>query len=168
MRSATRIECDNAVKEFSDIINRNYISKQNNLLYVGIAGDPPGGEYSSLFSNAKIITYDKDPKWNPQLVGDIVDTKFQDNSWDTIVCVQVLEHIEKLFRLPEELHRIVKSKGHVIIDCPWNYPYHAEPPSFKDFWRISKDGMETLFSPWFKLIKIISGNHNTSCLLEKP
>ena len=47
MRSNTRISCDNAVKKFTKIINQN-ILENNILLYVGIAGDPPGGEYSYL------------------------------------------------------------------------------------------------------------------------
>ena len=162
-RSNTRIECDKAVLEFSKVINQ----KSGRLLYVGIAGDPPGGEYSPLFQSYNITTFDKDPKWNPDLVGDICYPEFPPNYWDAIICVQVLEHLPKIFRLPKALWVITKLGGYVIIDCPWNYPYHAEPPSFKDYWRISKDGLEELFNPWFKIVQIKAGENNTSCLLEK-
>jgi SAM-dependent methyltransferase len=140
--------------------------KSGDLLYVGIAGDPKGGEYSSLFSNFNITTFDVDPVWNPDIIGDITKTQFDDNSWDVIVCVQVIEHIPNLWDLPKEINRILKPNGYAIIDCPWMYPYHAEPPSFGDYWRVSKDGMKILFKD-FELVQIYEGTQNTSCLIRK-
>jgi SAM-dependent methyltransferase len=164
MKSTTRSECESAVTLFSHIINQK--KNTGNLLYVGIAGDPKGGEYSPLFSNFTISTFDADVKWNPDIVGDITKSSFADNSWDVIICVQVIEHIPNLWDLPKELKRILKNDGYAIIDCPWLYPYHAEPPSFGDYWRVSKDGMKILFQD-FELIDIYEGTQNTSCLIRK-
>lgn len=166
MKSQTRQDCEKAVIIFTQVINKEHVVNKNNVLYVGIAGDPPGGEYSNLFINADVITFDIDVKWKPKIVGDITNTQFKKDSWDTIICVQVIEHVKDLFNLPIELHRIIKPNGYLIIDCPWNYPYHAEPPSFKDYWRISKDGMIELFNN-FRLINIVSTESNTSCLFQK-
>ena len=165
MKSKTRIECENSVIDFSKTITDNI--KTGKVLYVGIAGDPIGGEYSPLFSNFNITTFDYDYKWKPDVVGDITNTNFKDECWDIIICVQVIEHIPNIFYLGKELKRILKRGGYVIIDCPWNYPYHAEEPSFKDYWRISKDGMMELFKNDFNIIKISAGENNTSCLLKK-
>ena len=163
MVSKTRQDCTNAVKKFSREININ----GGSILYVGIAGDPPGGEYSNLFS-IKPVTFDADPIWKPEIVGDITKTDFKENSWNNIIIVQVIEHIPNIFDLPMELYRILTPKGFIIIDCPWNYPYHAEPPSFGDYWRITKDGFKYLFKePYFKTIDIISTENNTSCLIQK-
>lgn len=164
MKSNTRLECEFSITKFSSYINK--YKNNGKLLYVGIAGDPKGGEYSPLFSNFNIKTFDADPKWGPDLIGDITNTSFSDNYWDVIVCVQVIEHIPNIWSLPKELERIIVSGGFVVIDCPWDYPYHAEPPSFGDYWRISKDGMRVLFSN-FELIDIVEGKNNTSCLLRK-
>jgi len=164
MKSKTRQSCEDSVIEFSKIINFN--NANGNLLYVGIAGDPVGGEYSNLFPNFKVSTFDADPIWKPDIVGDITKTHFSDNSWDVIVCVQVIEHIPNIWDLPSEINRILKPGGYAIIDCPWMYPYHAEPPSFGDYWRVSKDGFKTLFVN-FDIIEIIAGNNNTSCLIKK-
>lgn len=166
MKSQTRQDCEKAVIIFTQVINKEHVVNKNNVLYVGIAGDPPGGEYSNLFVNADIKTFDIDSKWKPEIIGDITNTQFKENSWDTVICVQVIEHVKNLFNLPIELHRIIKPNGYLIIDCPWNYPYHAEPPSFKDYWRISKDGMVELFNN-FRLINIVSTESNTSCLFQK-
>jgi len=164
MTSNTRRDCGEAVKKFSKSMN---LEGGNRILYVGIAGDPIGGEYSSLFS-CRPTTFDADAKWNPQIVGDITKTGFLPNSWDHIVIVQVIEHIPNIFDLPTEIHRIVRRNGLIIIDCPWNYPYHAEPPSFGDYWRISKDGFTQLFKdPFFKVEDCIMTENNTSCLIRR-
>ena len=167
MRSQTRTECDKAVEKYSKIINENLpINKE--LLYVGIAGDPIGGEYSLLFKDKlNVSTFDADPVWKPQLVGDITKTEFDDESWGVIVCVQVLEHVKEIWEVPKEMSRILCKGGYAIVDTPWLYPYHAEPPSFGDYWRVSKDGMRTLFSPYFEIQDIISTDNLTSCLLKK-
>lgn len=167
MKSQTRQDCENAVKEFSSIMNRSR-PKKGRLLYVGTAGDPKGGEYAPLFTSYHSYTFDFDPKWEPDMVGDITKTDFADGSWDAIVCVQVLEHIPNIWDLPREIERVLKSGGFAIVDCPWNYPYHAEPPSFGDYWRISKDGFAQLFkSEGLKIERVIDTDHNTSCLIKK-
>jgi SAM-dependent methyltransferase len=165
MTSSTRKDCQFAVSKFANYLLQNNINVTN-ALYVGIAGDPPGGEYAPLFPNSKLTTFDLDKIWKPDIVGDITNTTFVSNTWDLIICVQVMEHISNLWELPTELLRITKPGGSIIIDCPWNYPYHAEPPSFGDYWRISKDGFRVLFKD-FSIIDIISTEHNTSCLLRK-
>lgn len=165
MRSKTRIDCDNAVIKFSGIIGENLSG--GNLLYVGIAGDPIGGEYSGLFSKFNIKTFDADPVWRPDIVGDITKTGFEDNSWDVIVCVQVMEHVKNIWDIPPEINRILKVGGMAIVDTPFMYPYHAEPPSFGDYWRLTKDGMRVLFEPSFEILEIISTDNLTSCLIKK-
>lgn len=165
-RSKTRISCDNSVEKFSFIINSEI--KDGKLLYVGIAGDPIGGDYSPLFKDRfDISTFDKDPVWNPDLVGDITKTKFEDESWDCVLCVQVIEHIPNIWELPDELYRILKVGGYAIVDCPWNYPYHPEAPSFGDFWRVSKDGMNELFKNKFTIIELDMDEYNVSILIKK-
>jgi SAM-dependent methyltransferase len=164
MVSQARQECTDAVTEFSKTINENL--EGGNLLYVGIAGDPPGGEYSPLFSPFNIKTFDADPVWGPDIVGDITGCDLEDESQDVIICVQVLEHVPNLWDVPKEMYRLLKTGGYAIVDCPWMYPYHAEPPSFGDFWRISKDGLRVLFDN-FEIVSIIEGEQNTSCLIRK-
>lgn len=164
MTSEAREECTKAVEEFSKHIEKE--TSGGELLYVGIAGDPKGGQYSSLFPSYEIKTFDADPKWGPDIVGDISYTDFEDESWDVIVCVQVLEHVPDIWDVPKEMSRILRPGGYAIVDCPWMYPYHAEPPSFGDFWRLSKDGIRKLFEKQFDIISIYEGEQNTSCLIK--
>ena len=162
-KSPTRQQCEDAVTQFAEYINTQMPG--GNLLYVGIAGDPPGGEYTPLFKNFKTKTFDIGEKWGPDIVGDITKTEFADEVVDVIVCVQTIEHIPNIWDLPKEIERILTPGGYAIIDCPWNYPYHGEP-EFSDYWRLSKDGLKQLFSN-LKMVGIYEGENNTSCLFKK-
>ena len=166
MKSKTRQECENSVLEFSKIINSN-LPENKKLLYVGIAGDPVGGEYRGMFLSFDSKTFDFDIRWKPDIVGDITKTSFGNESLGLVVCVQVLEHVKNIWEAPKEIKRILCRGGYAIVDTPWMYPYHAEAPSFGDYWRISKDGMVELFKE-FNIIKINSTENLTSCLIQKP
>ena len=164
MRSNVRLSCDNSVNEFSKIVNSKLTT--GDLLYVGVAGDPKGGEYSSLFKNFSVKTFDIDQKWGPDIVGDITKTTFSNSSWDVIVCVQTIEHIPNIGDLQRELYRILRPGGYALIDCPWNYPHHPED-GFKDYWRISKDGLINLFEDMFEIVTATMDEHNSACLIRK-
>ena len=74
-----------------------------------------------------------------------------------------------MWKLSEALKLLLNKDGYVIIDCPFgpnSPPYHAEPPSFGDYWRISKDGMKVLFEKDFEIVGLIDTDANTSCLLK--
>lgn len=161
MKSICRQECQEAVEDFSFQLR----DTSGTLAYIGIAGDPIGGEYSPLFPNYKVTTIDADIKWAPDIIHDI--TKPLPILYDLIVCVQVIEHVAKIHDLPYSFYNSLKQDGYLIIDCPWNYPYHAEPPSFGDYWRISKDGFRHLFTPYFTILEIKEGTQNTSCLMKR-
>ena len=44
--------------------------------------------------------------------------KFEDESFDTITCVEVIEHLENPFYTFRELHRILKPRGQLIMSSP--------------------------------------------------
>lgn len=169
MKSSTRLECEEAVIDFSITINDNLDNTDKKLCYIGIAGDQEvKGEYAYLFSEFQIETLDADIKWKPDIVCDITKPKEELKlKYDCAIMVQVIEHIPNLFDVASGLASILKDGAYLIIDCPWNYPYHAEPPSFGDYWRITKDGFKELFKEYFEIIEIKEGKNNTSCLMKK-
>ena len=52
-------------------------------------------------------------------VGDVTKTEFDDNTFDTIICGEVIEHLEEPEKLIKELTRITKKGGRVLITCPY-------------------------------------------------
>jgi ubiquinone/menaquinone biosynthesis C-methylase UbiE len=52
---------------------------------------------------------------------DIVRLSFQDQSFDMIVCIHVLEHIEEDRKAMKELFRVLKGEGCAVLDVPIDY-----------------------------------------------
>lgn len=52
-------------------------------------------------------------------VGEIKKNIFEDNSFDTVICCEVLEHVSDLDFAIKSLLRLAKSKGRIIISVPF-------------------------------------------------
>ncbi|WZL72975.1 class I SAM-dependent methyltransferase [Clostridiaceae bacterium 35-E11] len=49
------------------------------------------------------------------ILGDGLNTNFEDRSMDVVILADVMHHIEKQQKLIEEVHRILKEKGRILI-----------------------------------------------------
>jgi SAM-dependent methyltransferase len=65
----------------------------------------------------------------------------ESESYDIIISGQVIEHVKKIWLWLDELKRIIRKDGTLIILNPVSWPYHAYPV---DCWRIFPDGMKAL------------------------
>lgn len=90
------------------------------------------------------------PDYNPDIVGDIHDLPFEDNSREAILCLAVLEHVENPIKAMEELHRVLKPGGKLLIYVPFLYYYHAEKGYYGDYWRFTYDTLEMFAKPFSK------------------
>lgn len=75
-------------------------------------------------------------------VGDARKMGFAGSSFDTILCFQTLEHVDRPDQAVKEFFRILKPGGAVIATMPFIAPQHADP---SDYWRYSVSGARTLF-----------------------
>jgi SAM-dependent methyltransferase len=75
----------------------------------------------------------------------------ENDSFDTIICTQVLEHIADHLSVIKEAHRLLKKGGVAIFSVPFVYQIHEAP---HDFFRFSKYGIKHLVeSSEFELIE---------------
>lgn len=73
--------------------------------------------------------------------GDASTLPFKADVFDTIVCTQVIEHLQTPWVAMQEIHRILKPGGHLLLSAPFLYPYHGSP---YDYFRYTKEGLITL------------------------
>ncbi len=80
------------------------------------------------------------------LVLDLQDVDLPDDSLDVVVCSHVLEHVPDTDRALDELYRIIKPGGHLLLLVPVLQGQTAPPtePEFHDdttevFWRFGPD-----------------------------
>lgn len=69
--------------------------------------------------------YESDSK--PDVFADACDLPFKNNSFDTAICFQVLEYIERPEDLFKEVYRVLKPNGKLILSVPLLYPLHDIP-----------------------------------------
>lgn len=55
-------------------------------------------------------------------VSDITRLPFKRHSYDVVICSEVLEHVPDHHRAVQELVRILKPKGHLVISVPRRWP----------------------------------------------
>ncbi|WP_289663016.1 class I SAM-dependent methyltransferase [Flavobacterium panacagri] len=75
-----------------------------------------------------------------------------DNSFDTIISTQTIEHVGNYQGLVDEAFRILKPGGYFILSGPFNWQLHEEP---YDFFRFSKHGFKLILEKsGFELIDL--------------
>lgn len=88
------------------------------------------------------------PDYKPDIVGDIHELPLNDNSVDGIFCLAVLEHVHNPFKAMDEMYRVLRPGGRLLIYVPFLYYYHAHQGYYKDYWRYTHDGLEELAKPF--------------------
>lgn len=72
---------------------------------------------------------------------DVLNLPFEDGSADSVIFTQVLEHVSNPNLALDEITRILKSDGILVISVPFIYQAHAQP---HDYWRFSEHGIKKL------------------------
>lgn len=89
------------------------------------------------------ITMNLSPFYNVDIVGDAHNIPFEDNSFDTVICNAVLEHVHAPEQVVEEMYRVLKPDGLMYAEVPFVFFFHGYPNDFK---RYTLEGMKRLFS----------------------
>ena len=109
------------------------------VLDVG-CGDRP---YDALFTGAaELVGFDRPGTPHADLHGSIDSIPVDDESFDVVLCLQVLEHVPDPAAAVRELRRVVRPDGLVLLSTHGVYPYHPNPD---DLWRWTSAGLVELF-----------------------
>jgi SAM-dependent methyltransferase len=116
------------------------------ILDIGAGSVSTNHSYTNYFPNRH--TVDIDPKRQPDTIGDIHNLPLADNSYQIIVCTEVLEHCHTPHLAISELKRVLKPGGKLILTTRFVYPLHDVP---NDYFRFTKYGLQLLFKDWIVL-----------------
>ena len=133
----------------------------NKLKYILSASDTGYGKvidigarnhyYSRWMRYHSFLSLDSDAATGCDIVADASMIPADSNSFDTVLCISVLEHLYEPERAVYEFHRVLKKGGRVIISVPFLHPYHADP---QDYHRFTEDTLKKMFS-CFRIVKIV-------------
>ena len=134
---------------------------QQPLLEVGSLLPDTGNGMAWWAYNRNLV--DRDFKWvgldfqNGQNVDVVADVEkhipFIDETFNTVLCSEVMEHLYKPWNALQEMHRVLKKDGWIIITTLFSFPIHGYPD---DYWRFTPTCMWKLLNDaGFKDIKIV-------------
>lgn len=98
------------------------------------------------------------------VAGDASAMPFADESFDTILCTEVLEHVINPEKVIAEFARILKADGVVITTAPFFYPIHD---AF-DFFRYTNEGIAVIMKRYgleIEEIRPLSGTGVTMAMM---
>lgn len=115
-----------------------------------------GSGQEKKFDQSNFVNFDIYPHWNTHVAGDAHYLPFLDNSVDIIWICAVMELLEKPFVILDEVYRVLKHWGLILISVPF---IQYMQTSFHDYFGFSKYGLRSLCE---KFTEIESGPSYTA------
>ena len=118
----------------------------------GTDDDGTGRTYRSYFKEAKSYTTSEVfQNEYCDMVLDVRDMRLATTeSYDTVVCYCVLEHVDDYMKGFDECCRVLKFGGKLILGLPFNQRLHKVP---LDFWRFTEYGIRYMADRQFMIIE---------------
>ncbi|KPJ67008.1 MAG: hypothetical protein AMJ43_06305 [Coxiella sp. DG_40] len=108
-----------------------------------------------LFPNKKYIGADIRGGQGVDLILNLHDINIPSDSAGTVLVLDTLEHVEFPRKSIEEIRRILKLNGILIMTSVMDYPIHDHP---YDYWRFTPEGFTSLLKPFNFLFVDSIGN----------
>lgn len=116
---------------------------RNGCLVLDIAPQIWNGA-KEFYKNSIVETLDIDISAATTYIADITKNNselIQNDKYDVIIFTEVLEHTLNPFEAINEIYRILKPNGVLVMTTPFNFRIHNPLP---DCWRISEHGLRQL------------------------
>lgn len=84
------------------------------------------------------VVIDIDPYRKPDIVMDATKMQFEDDSFDAVFMMEVLEHVKLPDKALSEVYRVLRDGGSFVLSVPFVFGIHEEP---YDYQRYTKYGL---------------------------
>lgn len=107
------------------------------------------------------------PKGDQRLRIDATAIDFPDASFDSVVCMSALEHIQAYDRVLAEVWRVLRPGGRFLLCVPWVFPFHGAPD---DYHRFSATALRAMLAGYELEAFEAVGNHwlTQAMFLQRP
>ena len=73
---------------------------------------------------------------------DVIDEELGKQRFGTIFSFSVMEHCDKPFLMAENMTKLLKPGGKIVLSVPFAWKFHGFP---SDYWRFTQEGIKKLF-----------------------
>lgn len=141
-------------------LNEQFPRITGDVLVLGAGHEP----YQQLLNAAQtVLLTDIDTKNSEiDLAVDAHRLPFADQSFDTVLAIEVLEHLKRPAVASTEVWRVLRPGGLVLVSIPFMFRIHGDP---SDFQRLTASGLKELFSE-FSEIKVTEFGSRTHVISD--
>jgi len=135
-------------------------AEEQRVLDVGCGVKP----YLPFFATAReYVGVDVVPGEQVDVVASVEHLPLEDASFDVVICIQVLEHVDDPVRALRELHRVTRPGGRLLLSTHGTQVFHPAP---NDYWRWTHTGLARLFatSASWRSVTVTPGAGTCACL----
>lgn len=103
-------------------------------LILDIGGEKKNSRNWALKDKAKtekIVIINLNKNESPDVCGDASYLPFSNEVFSAVYCFEVLEHCEFPEKVLEEIQRVLRPSGLLLMSIPFLYPQHADPFDFQ-------------------------------------
>ena len=121
-------------------LNSYFNVLQGNVVVLGAGKE----DYKKVLHSADTVLHtDLTKTGYVDKVADAHDLPFQDCVYDSVVAIEVFEHLQMPYIAAREIYRILKFGGVALISIPFMFRVHGDP---FDFQRLTESGLAELFN----------------------
>ncbi|HNQ69105.1 MAG TPA: class I SAM-dependent methyltransferase [Bacteroidales bacterium] len=121
--------------------------------------------YKNLFNYDEYIRADIENKDDRTIVLiDDLKNIYKNDYFDSILCTEVLEHVENYSNVVDEFKILLKPNGYLLLTTPFVWPVHGHP---QDYRRFTQNGIEKMLSEkGFKILKTIRTSNYYETIIQ--
>ena len=106
------------------------------------------------YPNIDLLSIDNQSIKNPDILMDVNKLEFDEETFDLVFILEVIEHLQEPKIAIDQIYRVLKSNGTIILSTPFILETHGAP---NDYYRFTKYGLKYLLNK-FNDIKIKERN----------
>jgi SAM-dependent methyltransferase len=106
-----------------------------------VPGQEEIADLRPLFAGKPYVGLDVNPGPGVDCIADVEALPQDDASVGTVVAMNTLEHVPRFWRGLEEIRRVLRPDGALLLSCPFYFHIHQYPC---DYWRFSPQALEFL------------------------
>ena len=110
-----------------------------------IEGQEKYADLRPFFAGKEFIGCDMREGPGVDRIENLHELKFEDNSVGTMILLDTMEHVRYPFKAMQEVHRVLKPGGVLLMTSVMLCPIHAYP---SDYWRFTPEAFNVLLEPF--------------------
>ena len=96
-----------------------------------------------------MVSIDNQPIKNPDKLMDVNKLEFEEETFDLVFILEVLEHLKEPKKAIDQIYKVLKSNGTIIVSTPFILEIHGAP---NDYYRFTKYGLKHLLNGFNNII----------------